>query len=169
MESTKQVRIIIIALLLIFGGGAAVLLIGSSLLTHPIRIMIALGILIAAAEIFARVVAYFMTKRSGFLFYPNDTSLKPPPAYSQAQTRRIKGDFEAAMELYTKIVSGHPQEIRAWIAMVEIALEDLNDAAMAKNILKRGLAALDAEGGKKVLQKSFDEKIELLPEKNVPE
>jgi hypothetical protein len=51
--------------------------------------------------------------------------------------------------------------------MVDIALVNLTDAAAAKDILERGLAVLTVESGRKVLQQSFDEKVEKVPEKNI--
>jgi hypothetical protein len=166
MESKNPVPLILGALFLVFIGAAVILLIGSAPSTHPVRMIIGFGLLIGAAAILARAVVYVITKKSGFLLYPNDTALKPPPAYSQAEARRLKGDFEAAMELYSEIVADFPQESRAWIAMVEIALENLKDAAMARDILARGLAAVATEAGRRALQAAFDEKIESIPPKS---
>jgi tetratricopeptide (TPR) repeat protein len=166
MEARKRILIIQGGMFVVFTGMAAVLLIGSTPSTHPVRMIIALGFIIGAGAIVARAGAYIMTKKSGSLLYPSDSFLKPPPATSQAQARRIKGDFEAAMELYTAIVADYPRETRAWIAMVEIALENLKDVSMATDILKRALAVTTAQGARKALQCAFDEKMEALPHKS---
>jgi hypothetical protein len=165
MESKNQVMLILGGLFIGFTVAAVILLVGAAPSTHPVRMIVAVGLLIGTMTILGRAVAFIVTKKSGFLFYPNDTTLKPPPAYSQAQARRLKGDFDAAMELYAEIVADHPQESRAWIAMVEIAIENLKDAAMARDILERGLAAVDSETGRRALQASFDENVESLSQK----
>jgi hypothetical protein len=166
MESKNQVLLILGAMFIGFIAAAVILLIGTAPSTHPVRMIVAIGLLIGAMAVLGRAVAFIVTKKSGFLFYPNDTSLKPPPAYSQAQARRLKGDFNGAMELYAGIVTDFPQESRAWIAMVEIAIENMKDAAMARDILDRGLAAVTTENGRRALRISFDEKMESLPHRS---
>jgi hypothetical protein len=154
----------LVVLFFIFGGTACILLIGSSFEANPFRMLIAFMLFIAAASIIARPVVYILTKKTGGLFYPQDKG-QSPPAYSPAEARRMKGDYGAAMELFDALVSDHPQEIRAWVSMAEIALDNLNDPAKAKFILDRGLAVLTKESHKIVLQKTFDEHFESLGRK----
>lgn len=142
---------------LLFSVTAVSLMVGSTVATHPFRLLFAILFLIAAAAIAARPIVYVLTGRTGTLLFPDHRSGKPPPAYSTAEACRIKGDFVQALQLYEEIVTSHPKELRAYVAIIEIALENVNDAALAKKTLDRGLAAISTENGRRYLQETYDE------------
>lgn len=59
-----------------------------------------------------------------------------------SRARRIQGKFEEALGTYDEIVREYPQEIRAYLDMLDIAINDLRDAARAESISRMAVAAL---------------------------
>ncbi len=167
-DSNFAINLILIVLFLFFTGVCGILLIGSSLSTHPFRMLAAFMCFLAAASIIARPIASFIAKVLSVIIYPGDAHAKPPPAYGQAETRRIRGDYEAAIRLFDAIVTDHPQEIHAWLSMMEIALDNLRNPILAQDILDRGLTVLTKDSNRNALQKYFGEGMELLKKQKAP-
>ena len=160
--------LLLTTLFIVFSITGAVLMTGSTAATHPFRLLFALMFFIGAVAIAARPIVYVLTRKSGSLFFPDDGSRKPPPAYSAAQAYRIKGDFAGALRLYEQIVATHPHELRAYVAIVEIALGNVGDAALAQRMLDSGLAAIPSENNRRHLQESYDEALALRDKKRKP-
>jgi hypothetical protein len=76
------------------------------------------------------------------LFYPTSHSDKPPPMYSIPESKRKNGLFEEAMAAYEKILEQHPDEVRPFLAMMEIAIVDLRDPERGSRIYDRGMSAI---------------------------
>ncbi len=157
MKPSNQPTLILTVLFCLFVVAGGILFIISDLETHPFLLLIAILLLIGAASIIARPVAYIMTRKTGSLIFPDEKNHRMPPAYSVAQAKRIQGAFDEGMRLFDAIVKEHPQELPAWRAMVEITMENLKDRERAHRILERGLAALTKESSRRVLQQTFDE------------
>ena len=113
--------------------------------------MLGLTCAVAAAIIIARPIAALIAEPMGSVFFPR-AGARPEPGYSLADTQRKREQFERAMEEYEKISVAFPQELRAHIAMLEIALINLRDAERARLCLTRGLAVADEQMRRELLR-----------------
>jgi tetratricopeptide (TPR) repeat protein len=154
-SNTAAVVLAVLFFLAVVTGGG--LLLFSDVKSHPYRLLIAIFLLLSAASILARPLVYVLTRSAGGLLFPGRHDVTPKPAYSLAQARRIKGDYEAALQLYATIAGDFPQEIAAWRSMLEIALENIKDEERARQILERGLSVLKNERYCSILQTIYDE------------
>ena len=113
-------------------------------------LLVASACLITGAIIVAIPVARLLAQPATGLFFPNDHFDKPQPIYGIPRTRRGKGLFEEAITEYEKLVEEYPEEIEAWIEMMEVAAIDLRDAARADEILEQAVeeCAEESERGR---------------------
>ena len=167
MAKTKASAVILTILFLLQAAGGGILLLHSGFNNHPFRMLFGVLLLIAAAAMVARPLTALLTGGAGGILFPGHRHRKPPPAYSTAQARRIQGNYREALRLYDAIAREYPQEITAWRSMVEIALENCEDAALARTFLERGLAVLQSDGHRRILQETFDEGCAVAPVKRV--
>ena len=154
-SSTPVVLLSVLFCLFAVAGGG--LLAFSDLDHHPFRLLAAIFFLIAAASILARPLLYLLIHGAGRLLSSGNTEHGGKPAYSMARAQYLKGEYEAAMQLYAVIIRDFPQEVTAYRAMIEIALENLRDPGRARPILEKGLAILRSEPHRQLLQETFDE------------
>ncbi len=94
--------------------------------------------------IIAKPVVALVGLPAGSLFYPNDHFDRPQPIYGIPDARRKEHRFEEALEGYRKITGNHPQELKAWIRMIEVAACDLKDGPRASAIHEAGLITLQS-------------------------
>lgn len=133
---------------LLFGAGGGFGAVG------PLLLGMAAWVL--AALLIAGPLAERLTAGTGRLFWPGDRYDKPQPVYGIPQARRAEGKYEEALAGYAKLVTEHPNEIRAFSCMFEIVLLDLGDRPRADEILAWGLAACPDDESRASLQRGFD-------------
>ena len=97
---------------------------------------------LVAAIFLAGPIARGLAEPLGGLLWPKRYYDKPQPMYGIPQARRIRGRPEEALAEYEKIAAAHPDEVRPWLDMIDIALTDLHDPERANALFQRGLAAL---------------------------
>ena len=90
---------------------------------------------------------------------------KPQPMYGIPQARRAKGRFGEALAEYETILAAHPDEVRPHLAMVEIALLDLRDPALAHALYERGRERLKKPEDKEALARVYAETLTRLDPK----
>jgi hypothetical protein len=90
---------------------------------------------VAAGIIIARPLAALMAEPTGSLFFPRRAA-EPQPGYSRAVAQRKRGQFNQAIAEYESIATQFPTEVRAFVAMIEIAIVDLHDAERARQIAR---------------------------------
>lgn len=124
------------------------LMLAGVILVAPLFLLRGLGmvlypfIMVFAAILVAPAIARLFGLSAGALFYPNQHFDKPQPVYGIPEARRKEGRFEEALEGFQKITSQHPQELRAWMLMIEVAAVDLGSSARADAFYRCGLDAL---------------------------
>jgi hypothetical protein len=96
---------------------------------------------VTAGIIIARPLAGLVAEPAGSLFFPRHFS-PPQPLYGIAEARRKQGRYEDAIEEYERVAGQFATEVHPYIAMMEIALVDLQDRTRAGAIVKRGMAIL---------------------------
>lgn len=114
--------------------------------------VVGFGLLMLAALIVAPPLARLIGEPAGGLFYPVRRESRPPPLYSVGEARRKRGDFSGAIRHYREIARNYPQELRPYVEMIDIAILDLKDVALADAVLQRGLATLKREEDRAVLR-----------------
>ena len=105
--------------------GDAAMLIGCIMIAYPI------------ARLFAEPI--------GSLFYPDDEFKKAQPLYSIPESHIKQGLYEQAFQEYEAILQSHPQEIKAYTALLEIDLIYLKNPMRAEITYKNGLKKLKKE------------------------
>jgi len=111
-----------------------------------------IGCFLAGAVVVAPGIAALFAEPLASIYMPSETRDKPPPMYGIADARRANGRYEAAMEYLEAILRNHPQELKAYLALIEVAALDLKDKRRARHILARGLASLTDPGDRAVLK-----------------
>ena len=98
-----------------------------------------------------------LAEPTGNLFWPRRYYDKPQPMYGIPQSRRAKGQLEEALAEYEKIAAAHPDEIRPFVEMIDLAIHDLRDADRANAIFQNGLARLKNPDDKDRLAQAYAE------------
>lgn len=93
----------------------------------------------------------------GEVFFPNKRFKRAQPMYGIPESRRAMGLYEQAMAEYEKITAEHPSELKPYLEMVDIAVDNLNDIERAREIFQRGMAALKKDADKKKLTKIYED------------
>ncbi len=94
-----------------------------------------------AAVIFGPLLAEYVATPMGSLFYPTRALDHAPPAYGIAESKVKQGAYEEAMRLYEETAQTHPDELKPYVDMIEIAVKHLRDPQRAGTIYERGLRA----------------------------
>lgn len=119
------------------------------------RLLFGMACLVAGATIIAPPIARLIAEPSGNMFYPSRHYDRPQPAYSIPQSKRAKGLYEEAMAGFEKIAEEHPDEVKPYIEMIDIAIVNLKDPDRANAIYQRGLSLLSKEDDKAVLARMY--------------
>lgn len=146
----------------ILGCAGGILVAVSDLDRQPVLLLAGILLLIGMAAAVGRIIIELFSAGAGTLLVSGKRKREPPPVYSVPRAKRLQGDFDGALHLYREITRSHPQEIRAWLAMLEIVLEDLRDGRQAEALLEEGLSVLEGEKKRTLFQRTYDEGTELL-------
>lgn len=112
--------------------------------------------IILGAMILARPLARLLAEPFGNLFWSDEKYDRPQPLYSVPQAKRMQGLYAEALAGFEKITRDYPDEVRAYIAMVDIAIVDLRDEKMAAAICRNGLAKLEKDEDKQTLARMYN-------------
>lgn len=107
-----------------------------------------LGAIVLAGPL-AELAANLTMKGVSSLLFPDRYFTRPQPNYSIPEARVKAGCYREAMALYEKLAAEHPNEVRVYVEMMDLASVHLHDSARAAAIFQRGLAAvkeLEAHG-----------------------
>ena len=113
--------------------------------------------LLVAAIFVARPIAQWLAEPMGSLFWPRKYYAKPQPMYGIPQSRRAKGQLEEALAEYEKIAAAHPDEVRPWLEMIDLAVHDPKDAHRANAIFQTGIARLKKPADQDALAQVYAE------------
>ncbi|HQN80339.1 MAG TPA: hypothetical protein PLB64_04715 [Kiritimatiellia bacterium] len=125
--------------------------------TNPIQMLVGLLFFLVAAILVAGPIARLLAEPTGNLFWPRRYYNKPQPMYGIPQSRRAKGQLEEALAEYEKIAADHPDEVRPYLEMIDVAIHDLRDADRANAIFQNGLARLKNADDKDRLAQAYAE------------
>ena len=118
-------------------------------------LLVAVGVLTIGGRLLAPTIAGWVAEPAGHLFYPGHKLKKPAPAFSVPRARRAFGKFDEAIDELRKIGQEHPEELEAWVEMIDIALVDLNDPDRALALYHEGQAAQTSPEKRETLGRTF--------------
>ncbi len=121
------------------------------------QILLGFLFFLAGAIFVAGPIGQLLASPAGSLYWPRRFNNRPQPMYGIPQSRRAKGHLEEALAEYNKIAAAYPGEIRPWLDMIAIAIEDLKDPDRAQALFERGLAALKNPDDRDLLAKTYAE------------
>lgn len=142
------------------GAGFAVgtwILLGAGESGNVLQMLLGFAFFLVAAILLSGPAARLLAEPMGSLFWPRRYYDRPQPMYGIPQSRRAKGQLEEALAEYEKIAAAHPDEVRPWLDMIDLAIHDLQDAARAQALFERGVAALKNPDDRDLLAKTYAE------------
>ena len=115
--------------------GAALIIVGACIAAFPL------------AELFGRPLMS--------LFWPT-ASGPVKPNYSIPEAHVKQGRYDLAMAEYAAIARQYPDEVPAYIGMIEVAFRDLHDPGRAATIYQQGMDNLQNRESKAALRKMYE-------------
>ncbi len=136
---------------------AILFLVGTSVLlaAGPAGAFIGFGFYLLAAILLTFPLATLLANAWNNLIWSGSYYDRPQPMYGIPQSRRAKGQLEDALIEYEKIAAAYPNEVRPWLDMVAIAIEDLKDLNRARDIFERGIAVLKNPNDRDLLAQTY--------------
>lgn len=119
--------------------------------------LVAAACFIGAGIMVAPWVAARIGNAAGGLFFPDRHFDRPQPVLSLAEGKRVQGRPMEALAEYERVLLEHPQETRCYIAMMDTAVRDLHDPALAEGYYRRGREALTATAAVASLDQAREE------------
>ena len=113
------------------------------------------GLYLAASILLAFPLANLLANAWNNLLWSRSFNERPQPMYGIPQSRRIKGLPEEAIAEYEKILAAHPSELRPWLDMIAIAIEDLKAPNLAQDLFERGVAFLKNPDDRDILAQTY--------------
>ncbi len=110
---------------------------------------------LAGAIIVAKPLARLLAEPFGSLFFPNKHYDRPQPIYGIPLARKQEGHYEEALAGFLEIAHGWPDQVQAWIEMLDVAINCLHDGARAESIFQQGMAALQDDAARQRLAEMY--------------
>jgi len=112
-------------------------------------------LLLAGALIVAAPLARLLAEPLGNLLFPGKRFDRPQPIYGIPLARKHEGHYEEALDGFRKIACDYPDEVQAWIEMVDVAITGLHDGERAQQIFEEGMATLKGTEQRQHLAKMY--------------
>jgi tetratricopeptide (TPR) repeat protein len=133
--------------------GVLLLILGVRMLLN-INIL-GLAIALAGSIVVSLNITSILSEPWGSLYGSGQRSKRPRAMYSIPEARRINGHYEEAIKEYQKIADTYPDQLRAYVAMIEISVVYLSDEERAMAFFREGAANLKRAEDKEALAKMF--------------
>ena len=140
----------------VFAVGACILLKAQGGFAATGPMLIGMAFIVAGALILAIPLARLIAEPWGSLFYPSEALSKLPPMYGIPETLRRKGHYDEAMAGYREITRNHAEELKPYVEMIDMAIMDLKDAALARSIYGEGVKAFRGKKEEAVLTTMYN-------------
>lgn len=131
------------------GGGAY--FVATPYLIFGLSLFVVSGIIMGPP--LAGLVAEFL----GNLFYWSEHYDAPLPVYGIPKTKRLKGLYQQAFDDLQKLSQEYPQELKAYVEMIDIAISDMKNPELASSVYHLGMEKLDEEKVRDVLEAYYKE------------
>jgi len=116
-----------------------------------------LAIFVIAAIIMGTPLARLVAEFMGNIIYPSDHYNGPQPVYGIPEAKRMKGRYQEAFDSLQKLSQEFPQELKAYIEMIDIAIMDMKNPELASSVYHRGMETLKEEKAKDNLSRMYME------------
>ena len=103
----------------------------------------------------AQKIAQLIGNRAGKLFYSGEEFDRPQPMFSIPEGKRKNGYYKEAFDGFQKIAEEYPQELNAYIEMINIAIVDMKNKKLADSVFYHGIATLDNKAARDTLSKMY--------------
>jgi len=123
-------------------GGRHLILTAEAGVAGVSRLLLAMLCFVVAACISAPAVSRLVAELFGDLCSRGGFSDVARPRYRVAADKRARGRYAEAMAELEKISREHPQELRSYVEMIEIAFLELDDQEQGRQVYRRGKMAL---------------------------
>ena len=121
---------------------------GSAFIASPFFVL-------AGALIVAKPLTQLCAEPLGSLFFPNKHFDRPQPIYSIPLARKQEGRYEEALTGFLEIAHGWPDQVQAWIEMIDVAINCLRDGARAETIFQQGMITLQNDDARQRLAEMY--------------
>ena len=132
------------------------------------RLIFGMAFLLTGAIIIGPSLARLVAEPAGSLFYPGLQFDHPQPAYSIPEAQRKKGQFEEAFAGFERIAADYPQELKAYVAMIDIAIVDLRRPELAHSVYSHAELTLRTRKDRAALRVMYEAITSRLPELTAP-
>lgn len=95
-----------------------------------------MALMVLSAIVVGPTLARILSQPAGNLYYPSARFDRPQPIYSIPAGHRVSGEFEEAFEGFREISRQHPQLLRPYGEMMDIAIADLKDWPLANEVYR---------------------------------
>jgi hypothetical protein len=119
------------------------------------QLLLGIALFVMAAIIIAPSLARLLAEPSGNLFYPSMRFDGPQPMYSIPESKRKSGFPQEAFDGFHAISQEHPQELKPYIEMIDIAIMDMKSGDLALSTFRHGLQTLTDEQAKDSLSRMY--------------
>jgi hypothetical protein len=126
-------------------------------LTAAFSLPLATACFVGAGVMIAPWIAERCGNLAGGLLYPDRTFDRPQPVFSIAEGKRAQGQPREALAEYEQVLLEHPQELRCYISMMDIAARDLRDPLLAEDYYRRGAGLITEPQTLRKLREARDE------------
>ena len=134
---------------------------GLLLLFAGVRILISmdliLGLIVAVAGVIitSMNITSVISEPCGSLYTVGQRSNTPAPMYSIPEGKRMSGHYEDAILGYEKIADAYPNQLKAYVGMIETSIVYLSDIERAEEFFQKGVAALAKTEDQEALARMF--------------
>jgi hypothetical protein len=118
-------------------------------------LLVGMAVFVVAGIIMGMPLARLVAEFLGNLVYTSEHYGKPQPVYGIPEANRLKGLYQEAYDGFQKLSEEHPQELKAYIEMIDIAIVDLKNPDLASSAYDRGMESLKKEEAKELLSKRY--------------
>lgn len=128
---------------------------GGGFVLAAIQLLAGLACILVAAIIVAPPIARFLAEPAGNLFYKSEYFDRPQPMYGIPESKRKNGLYEEAIADLERIAGQYPDEVKAHVLLVDIAIVNLHDGDRANALYQRGIAMLKKGEDREILARMF--------------
>lgn len=114
--------------------GAALIILGGCILAFPV------------SELFSHPLTS--------LYYPSGSE-RPGPNFSIPEAHVKQGKYEQALAEYRAIAAAHPDELKAWLGIVEVSWRYRQDEAAANAGYREGMSKLTRDADRAALHRVY--------------
>jgi outer membrane protein assembly factor BamD (BamD/ComL family) len=100
-------------------------------------------------------IAQLIGNQAGKILYSGEEFDRPQPMFSIPEGKRKSGNYQEAFDGFQKIASEYPQALKAYVAMIDIAIVDLKNKKLADSVFHQGIATLGAKEDRDSLARMY--------------